>query len=77
MAQPEPLTPSCCLFVQEAKPDYNDTIYTITNMNILENASEDNDDSNFYQLMFIKVLYWKLAKPNRNKGYTHTTKGKK
>ena len=71
MAQPEPLTPSCFQFVQEAESDYDDTMYTITNVNILENASEDDDDRNFFQLMFIKILYWKLAKPNENKGYTY------
>ena len=77
MEQPNLLTPSCFEFVHQEEENYTDADYTITNVNSLENASEDNDKTNFFKLMIVKVLYWKLAKPNENKGYAYTTKDNK
>ena len=82
MDQPNPpdivITPSCFRFVNQAEPDYADNTYTITTVNELENIDENTVQSNFLKLLFIKVLYWKMAKPTENKGgYTYTTKGNK
>ena len=82
MAQPDPpvneLTPSCFQFLNGAEADYADNLYTITTVNELENMDENTIQSNFNKLLFVKVLYWKMAKPTENKGgYTYTTKGNK
>ena len=76
MEQPALLTPNCFGFVHHVEADYDDTVYTITNVNFLENASEEDDNTSFYKLMFVKVLYRKLSKPNENKGCAYTMKGK-
>ena len=42
MAQPAALTPSSIQFVHEVETVHDYTIYTITNVDMLENVSEEN-----------------------------------
>ena len=43
--------------MHEVELDFEDITYTVTNVDMLENAREERDDTNFFHLMFIRILY--------------------
>ena len=57
MEQPTLLTPSYFHLVHQEEKTCTDADYIITNMISLDNASEDDDKTNFFKITIVKLLY--------------------
>ena len=72
------LSPNSFTFPDNKEEDYNNNDHRVVSLNQLEYDGDDEEEgNNFDTLMFIKVLYWKMATPNENKNSYYTIKGNK